>query len=376
MMIHFKLKKSLCLYAAIVLFGLISMSWAAAPKVLENKQSPTAVNHQKPLPEIDPADIELRIKEVKKRLAEAEAAENEQTARQLGILFSQLQERTARLRELDSVYQRLLTALNKKKILEKEEALLKEKVQTQQQITLPENPPYSLSFYDTILDKLITDDHKKETAILGISLAEKALEDARSRLDDSGQDLRKSKEELALMEPGKVTGKLKWEIEQARLKLEISQGVFDLQRTTRQNLSIEVRLAKQNSDVTQQNLVWVSKNLHFDNADLEKQIEAINRNRDELQATKGSAPWTDEGGDRLASGPGKTRECQKKDRYCIGQGQIRGRRRRAGSLPAASRTDRGYVEPVKSTGTGVEKSLRACQRRGESRKNRRLEKRD
>ncbi|MDH4204133.1 MAG: mechanosensitive ion channel [Desulfobacteraceae bacterium] len=283
MMIHFKLKKSLCLYAAIVLFGLISMSWAAAPKVLENKQSPTAVNHQKPLPEIDPADIELRIKEVKKRLAEAEAAENEQTARQLGILFSQLQERTARLRELDSVYQRLLTALNKKKILEKEEALLKEKVQTQQQITLPENPPYSLSFYDTILDKLITDDHKKETAILGISLAEKALEDARSRLDDSGQDLRKSKEELALMEPGKVTGKLKWEIEQARLKLEISQGVFDLQRTTRQNLSIEVRLAKQNSDVTQQNLVWVSKNLHFDNADLEKQIEAINRNRDELQ---------------------------------------------------------------------------------------------
>lgn len=65
MMIHFKLKKSLCLYATIVLFALISMSWAAAPKVLENKQSPTAVNHQKPSPEIDPADIELKIKNIK-----------------------------------------------------------------------------------------------------------------------------------------------------------------------------------------------------------------------------------------------------------------------------------------------------------------------
>ena len=283
MMSHIRLKKSLCLYAAMVLFGLSSMSWAAVPKVLENKQSPAAVNHQKPLPELDVADIELKIKAVKERLAEAEATENEQTARQLGILFSQLQERTARLRELDSVYQRLLTALNKKKILEKEEALLKEKEQIQQQITLSKNPPYSLSFYDTILDKLITDDNKKETAILGISLAEKALADAKAKLDESGQGLRKSKENLAAMDPGKVTGKLRWDLELARLKQEVSQGVFDLQRTTRQNLSIEVRLAEKNSDVTQQNLDWVSKNLHFDNADLEKQIEAINRNRDELQ---------------------------------------------------------------------------------------------
>ena len=266
-----------------VLFGLSSMSWAAVPKVLENKQGPAAVNHQKPLPELDVADIELKIKVVKQRLAEAEATENEQTARQLGILFSQLQERTARLRELDSVYQRLLTALNKKKILEKEEALLQEKGQIQQQITLSKNPPYSLSFYDTILDKLIVNDNKKETAILGISLAEKALADAKAKLDESGQDLRKSKENLAAMDPGKVTGKLRWDLELARLKQEVSQGVFDLQRTTRQNLSIEVRLAEKNSDVTQQNIDWVSKNLHFDNADLEKQIEVINRNRDELQ---------------------------------------------------------------------------------------------
>jgi len=267
----------------IVFFGLVSMSWAAVPKVLENKQNPTAVNHQKPSPELEVADVEQKIKDIKKRLAEVEASENEQTANQLGILFSQLQERTTRLRELGSVYQRLLTALNKKKILEKEEALLQEKKQTQHQISLSKNPPYSLSFYDTILDKLITDDHKKETAILGVSLAEKALEDAKSRLDDSRQDLRKFKEKLAGMEPGKVTGKLNWELEQAQLNLEVSQAIFDLQRTTKQNLSIDVRLAKQNSEVTQQNLVWVRKNLHFDNTDLEKQIEAINRNRDELQ---------------------------------------------------------------------------------------------
>ncbi len=267
----------------IVWFGLVSMSWAALPKLLENKQNPTTVNQQKPLPEIDPAAIELKIKENKNRLAEAEASENEQTAHQLGITLAQLQERTSKLRELGSVWQRLLTALKKKKILEKEEALLQEKGQTQQQISLSKNPPYSLSFYDTILDELISDDNKKETAILGTRLADKALEDAKSKLDESRQDLRKHKEELAAIEPGAEVSKLKWAITQAQLEMEISQAIFDLQRTIRQNLSIEVRLSKRYSDVTQQNLIWVRKNLHFDNADLEKQIESITRNRDELQ---------------------------------------------------------------------------------------------
>jgi potassium efflux system protein len=201
----------------------------------------------------------------------------------LGITLSQLQERTVKFKELESVYQRLLTALKKKNTLEKEETLFKEKAQAPQQIALSKNPPYSLSFYDTILDKLITDDHKKETATLGLSLADKALEDARIKLEENLQDLRKYREELEAIEPGKDTGNLKWVYTQTQLELELSQAIFNLQRTTKQNLSIEVRLAKQNADVTQQNLVWVSKNLHFDNADLEKQIEAINRNRDELQ---------------------------------------------------------------------------------------------
>ncbi|MGD9279214.1 MAG: hypothetical protein PVG37_11575, partial [Desulfobacterales bacterium] len=148
-MLHFKIKKSLCLYVIIALFGLVSMSWAAVPRVLENKQSPTLVNHQKPLPEIDPADIELKIKDIKKRLSDVEAAENKQTAHQLGITLSQLQERTVKLKELESVYQRLLTALKKKKTLEKEETLFQEKARSQQQIALSKNPPYSLSFYDT-----------------------------------------------------------------------------------------------------------------------------------------------------------------------------------------------------------------------------------
>ncbi len=279
----FKPNKHRCLFAVVVLFGLASMSWAALPRTLENTPILPAVNHQKALPEIDVATVELKIKENKKRLAESEASENERTAHELGIPPTQLQERTSKLRELDSVYQRLLTAIKKKKILEKEEALLQEKEKTRQQISLSKNPPYSLSFYDTILDKLISDDNRKETAVLGVRLADKALKDAKSKLDESRQNLRKRKEELSAIEAGKDASAPKWRAAQAQLEVEVSQAVFDLQRETRQNLSIEVRLSKQYSDVTQQKLNWVRKNLHFDSADLDKQVEAINRKRVELK---------------------------------------------------------------------------------------------
>jgi hypothetical protein len=77
------------------------------------KQIPVARNqHEVPL-EIDSVNIDLKIKEIKKRLAEALAGENERTARQLVVTLSQLQERTAKLRDLETIYQRLITALNK-----------------------------------------------------------------------------------------------------------------------------------------------------------------------------------------------------------------------------------------------------------------------
>ena len=125
MMLHFKFKKSTFLYVTISLIVLISICWAETPKVLENKQPPAPVNQQKPSPEIDPASIELKIKSTRKRLAESQTSVNEQTAQQLGTTLSRLQERTVKLKELESVYQRLLTALKKKKTLEKEEALFR-----------------------------------------------------------------------------------------------------------------------------------------------------------------------------------------------------------------------------------------------------------
>lgn len=97
----------------IVLLGL-SLGFGLPP-ALATKQVPAEGNQHEKTFEIDPAGIELKIKEINKRLTEAIAAENEQTARQLGVTLAQVQERTIKLRDLETIYQRTKSAYNVKK---------------------------------------------------------------------------------------------------------------------------------------------------------------------------------------------------------------------------------------------------------------------
>ncbi len=271
-------------FSGIIFFlGLTMALCSVLPNAFAAKQDPSSLVQNGTPSEIDSSNIELKIHEVKKRLADARAEENEQKANQLGITLSQLQDRSLKLQDLETVYQRLITALRKKTLLEKEEALLGKNWQAQQQIKIPQEPPYSLSFHDNILDQLAIADQKKETAELEKSLAKKALEDARSRLDEGHQTLRKYKEKTAIKGTGIEASKLNWEIGQAQLEVEIAQAIFDLQSITQKNISVEVQLASLQADVVRQNIVWVRKHLHFDMADLEKQLETIEQTRTELQ---------------------------------------------------------------------------------------------
>jgi small-conductance mechanosensitive channel len=268
----------------VVLFCLTSTHClAAVPKVFAERQDlPSAVENGAPS-EIDSSKIKLKIDEIKKRLAAAKAAENEQTTNQLGITVSQLHDAVLKLQDLETVYQSLITALKKKTLLEKDADLLQKELPDRQKIGLLEKPPYSLSFYDNILDQLAGVDHKKETAELEKSLANKALENARSSLDEAQQLLRKTKEKMRVKRSDPEALRLNWEMGQAELELEFAQAVFDVRSVMKQNLSIEARLAIQEADFVQQNFARVRKHLGFDEADLNKKLQAFGETRSALQ---------------------------------------------------------------------------------------------
>ena len=68
--------------------------------------------------DIDLSTAEEKLKELNSKLTVAEKAINDLTAKQLEVTFSELQERTAKIRDLESIYQRFVNALKKQATLE------------------------------------------------------------------------------------------------------------------------------------------------------------------------------------------------------------------------------------------------------------------
>ena len=277
------IRRPLCLLSIFVLLVLRPSLSLTTPGAMaqENKTQPTT--QQNSSSDIDLSTAEEKVKELNNRLTVAEKAINELTAKQLEVTLAELQERAAKIRDLETIYQRLVNALKKRATLEKDQALLGEKVKSQEQIGITQEPPYSLSFYDGFLDQLAATEQKKETSRQERKLARTILEDALSRLEEWQQTLRLLKEEKEKESPEAGTAKLNWELENAQVELELAQAMQYLQKINVENLSTEIRLTDLQLEVDRRNIDWVRKHLSYDKADLEKQVGGLERTRTDLQ---------------------------------------------------------------------------------------------
>jgi len=252
-----------------------------APEAMAKENKAQVTTQQNSSSDLDLSTAEEKVKELDSRLTGAEKAINELTAKQLEVTLSELQERAVKIRDLETIYQRLVNALKRRATLEKDEALLREKVKSQEQVGITQQPPYSLSFYDGFLDQLAATEQKKEISRQARKLARTILEDALSRLEEWQQTLRLLKEEKE--SPETVTAKLNWELENAQIELELAQAMQYLQKINVQNLSTEIRLADLQLEVDRRNIDWVRKHLSYDKDDLEKHLSGLEQTRTDLQ---------------------------------------------------------------------------------------------
>ena len=181
----------------------------------------------------------------------------------------------------------MINALKKRATLEKDEALLREKVKSQEQVGIPQEPPYSLSFYDGFLDQLAaTEQKKKEISRQARKLARTLLEYTLSRFEEWQQTLRRLKEEKEKESPEAATAKQNWELENAQIELELAQAMQYLQQIHVQNLSTEIQLTDLQLEVDRRNIDWVRKHLYYDKDDLEKHLGGLERTRTDLQTQR------------------------------------------------------------------------------------------
>lgn len=265
------------------IFLCFALFWGSMTPVLATEQSVLAPDKKKVPEDLSLDVIKKKVGDLKERVRLAKQAENEQIAEQMGVKLTDLQERTANLRSMESAYERLLTALNKKETLKGEEVVLREKLKAQQQIGIAQKPPYSLSFYDSILDELEAAEQQKKSAELAAKLGRRGLEDANLRLDNAQKALRTVKDRLETITEKEKTQGQKWGLEKAELEDELAEALVSFEKINHENLLSQVKLAELRSDILLRNIVWVREHLYFDKTDLDKQLETIELRRNELK---------------------------------------------------------------------------------------------
>ena len=221
--------------------------------------------------------------ELKRRIELSVKAENDQTARQMGVTLADLSERTFKLRTILSAYERLITATKKKSSLEEEKATLREKLLAEEQLGITQKPPYSLSFYDLILDDLAAAEQQNETVSLAIKLIKKTREDFSVRLEDAQRDWRALKEKAEAVTKKETDQKLIWNLEKAGLDRELAEANVRLEKAKQEDLILQKELAELRTRFAQRKVAWVRKNLYFDETDLKQQLEILERKRIDLE---------------------------------------------------------------------------------------------
>jgi uncharacterized protein YlxW (UPF0749 family) len=137
---------SFTLVVLLMMLLCIALSAANVSLAHANEKSIPVAEKKSESEEISVSEIEKKVDELKQRIETDKLAENEQTARQFQVTLGDLQDRTAKLRAIRGTYERLLTALGKRKAMKKEEALLREKISVGQQVGIRQAPPFFSEF--------------------------------------------------------------------------------------------------------------------------------------------------------------------------------------------------------------------------------------
>ncbi|MBU0962093.1 MAG: hypothetical protein KKH60_11205, partial [Proteobacteria bacterium] len=232
---------------------------------------------------IDIEQVKQSITATKDRLEIAESMESAETASQLGVPLTRLQEYNANLRKIEAVYQRQLTSIERRDSLTREKEKLGKQLESQQESLIAQPSPYNLSFYDSLLDELTTVQQEEQTIIIVLKSEKKVFEEAKTKLEQAGHNVRAATEELQKVDQTDKSLQMSWRLEYAKVAEELAKALLDLQRMTVENAETELGLAQLKKQITQRHVNWVRSKLAFDQEDLYNHLDSLEERRITLQ---------------------------------------------------------------------------------------------
>ncbi len=185
-----------------------------------------------------------------------------------------------RLQEIKLVYQRLLNAVKKNISVAGEVAGLKTAMESGEAYALAEQKPYSLSYYDKLLDQVVAFQQEKEVLSTSMATSESKLDEYKAAQERSEQTFRRVKEELTTTTGGLDEESLQYV--KAQLEREAAVASVLLQQARMEGFEQESRLIEGKLKAAQQKLTIIRKDLSFDPEALNTEIIRLEAQRDQL----------------------------------------------------------------------------------------------
>jgi len=182
-----------------------------------------------------------------------------------------------RLREIEFIYQRQLNALKMNTTLAAEIASLKQRMANGRAYILKEKKPYSLGYYDSLLDAVTAVRQEKDALESSLKAANRDLDQKGKDLDAAEQAWRRVREEVETREGSAAENNFRYI--QAQLDREASKASFELQEFNCSTIKAQMRLDDLKQDIATQKLNAIRKDASFDPAALKQEITRINKRK-------------------------------------------------------------------------------------------------
>ncbi|MEA3285019.1 MAG: mechanosensitive ion channel [Synergistota bacterium] len=230
----------------------------------------------------DIAKNENRIAELDRSIGTWASVPVAESAARYGVSEAEVEDRITVLSSLQNFYKRLNGAVEKTAGF-LEEVDKRESEKGQARLSLKEEPPYTLSFYDEYLVNADDLSSKLETLKESISREQKAIVSAKTQLEGAGKALRLARSEFEKVKGSEEENKKLWSLQEAQLQEElwkVTLGYLEknLENQLLQRDAAELRLA-QAEDVRK----YIYSNVSFDKSDMEAGTTKYEENLKALQ---------------------------------------------------------------------------------------------
>ncbi|RJQ86877.1 MAG: hypothetical protein C4519_01375 [Desulfobacteraceae bacterium] len=237
-----------------VLFSSFCTAWAGTAP--DTDRSPTTEDSVKHIMAVQEKLSSINRKIEREKFLAEQAPPSERGARNSNV---------AKLQEIKFIHQRLLNTLKKNISLAADEVDLKKEIESVEVYILEEKPPYSLSFYDKLLDRVAGVQQEKDVLSTSIKSDELKLDESKKNLEKTEQAWRRIKEETEAKKGEEAESDLQYL--QAQLEREAARAALELQEARQDLHKKEMRLADLKLKSAQQKLEMIRKEISLDPSD-------------------------------------------------------------------------------------------------------------